>query len=128
MKEISLKDLELIYGGMAIIREVGKQAIKISSKPATQGAAIGGVTHIGENYIKQQLNTAPGIIGAMAGGAVGAGLAKSPLGGLIGDWTGAAVEQTLAGKSPLRKEFHNQSTNDKSGNDYGDRSGNSYGG
>lgn len=127
MKELSIKDLELVHGGMGVVPRVGPTVVKIISKPppaAATGAAVGAGTHMTGNYLKGQPNTGEGILGAMAGGAVGGHFSGKAWGGFAGEVTGSATEGVLTGQSPLQKQFHK--TPDQSGNDYG-QDGTGYG-
>lgn len=115
MKELNIYDLEIVSGGGWPL--LLGAAARVITSTASRNAAIGAGTYAGSAYMRGDEITAPGIAGAMVGGAVGGAIRNATGAGIAGSVSGATTEGLLNGKSPLL---------DKSGNSYG-KDGNGYG-
>ncbi|WP_373746476.1 hypothetical protein [Neisseria dentiae] len=132
MTELSIKDLEIVFGGGAFVIHTSRAIMSSpAGKASVANAAAGAGGYLGGSYLSGNQPTVSGTVGAATAGAVlGPVKVATPSSTLLWGGLSGYVEGSLNGKGPLRPEFLDSS--DKSGNDYGDptqdKSGNSYGG
>ncbi|UOO83120.1 hypothetical protein LVJ83_06580 [Uruburuella testudinis] len=120
MKEITIRELEMVVGGMGAIPHIIRAGSVVLKSPAGKGAVVGGGVHVAENQLSGTETNISGFTGAVVGGAAGGkthGLPGSVIGSSL---LGSSLEGALNGKGPLAPEFFKNQGKDPAGNNYCD--------